>query len=147
MWGTASLYLPSEPYINTFHTLTHPYLVGRSMVFGHIPMVHTCSLMCTSHIDMTAHTPAFFLPSWVLLIYIWSTAQLGIASFHTFGAMPVGQSPIHILTGFMIAQLQWSSVRHPHHAMCYHLAITVGRCCAMNCVADVIATMIVAKWG
>ena len=32
---------------------------GRSMVVGHVPMVHTCSLMCTNHIDMIAHTLAF----------------------------------------------------------------------------------------
>ena len=42
------------------------------MVVGHILMVHTYSLMFTNHIDMTAHTPAF-LPSWVPLIYMWST--------------------------------------------------------------------------
>ena len=40
MWGSASLFLPSEPHIYSFHTLTHSYLVGRSMVIGHIPMVH-----------------------------------------------------------------------------------------------------------
>ena len=41
----------------TFHTLTHLYLVDRSMVVGYILMVHMCSLMCTNHIDMTAHPP------------------------------------------------------------------------------------------
>ena len=68
------------------------------MVVGHIPMVHTCSLMCINHIDMTAHTSAFLL-SWVPLIYMWSAAQLGMVMYHTFGAMSVGQSPIHVLTG------------------------------------------------
>ena len=42
-----------------FHTVTHSYLVGRSMMVGHILMAHTCSLMCTNHIDMIAHTLAF----------------------------------------------------------------------------------------
>ena len=102
MWGSTSLYLPSEPCIYTFHTLTHSYLVGRSMVVGHILTVHTCSLMCTNHIDTTAYTPAFLL-SQVPLVYMWSTAQLGIVSYHTFGAMPVGWSPIHVLTRLMIA--------------------------------------------
>ena len=32
---------------------------GRSMVVGHVPKVHTCSFMCTNHINMTAHTLAF----------------------------------------------------------------------------------------
>ena len=57
--GSDSLCLPSEPHISSFHALEHSYLVGRSMVVGHILMVHTCSLMCTNHIDMTAHIPAF----------------------------------------------------------------------------------------
>ena len=36
--------------------LHSPYCTsGRSMVVGHVPMVHTC----TNHIDVTAHTPAF----------------------------------------------------------------------------------------
>ena len=61
---------------------THSYLVGRSMVVGHIPMVHTCSLMCTNHMKMMAHTPAFLL-SWVPLVYKWSTAQLDIVRYHT----------------------------------------------------------------
>ena len=56
MLGSASLYLPSELHIYSFHTLTHSYLVCRSMVVGNILMVHTCSLMCTNHIDMI-HTP------------------------------------------------------------------------------------------
>ena len=30
------------------------------MVVGHVLMVHTCSFICTNHIDMIAHTPAFF---------------------------------------------------------------------------------------
>ena len=33
--------------------------VDRSKVVGHILMDHTCSFMCTSHIDMTVHNPAF----------------------------------------------------------------------------------------
>ena len=48
------------------------------MVVGHILMIHTCSLICPNHIEMTAHTPAFFtelgtthmLTFRVLLIYI-----------------------------------------------------------------------------
>ena len=41
------------------HTHTHMVTVDRSMVVGHVPTVHTCSFMCTNHIDMIAHTPAF----------------------------------------------------------------------------------------
>ena len=67
---------------------THSRLVGRSMVVGHILTVHTCSLICTNHIDMAAHTPAFILLSWVPLIYMWSAAQLGIVMYHTLEQCP-----------------------------------------------------------
>ena len=40
-------------------TRTHSLTVDRSTVVGHILMDHTCSFMCTSHIDMTVHNPAF----------------------------------------------------------------------------------------
>ena len=42
-----------------WHSLTHSFMADRRMVVGHVPMDHTCSFMCTSHIDMTAHNPAF----------------------------------------------------------------------------------------
>ena len=70
-------------------------------------------LMCTNFIDMTAHTAAFFAELGTTYIYIyiyvcvcvcvWNAAQLVIVMHHTFGAMSVGQSPIHVLTGLMIA--------------------------------------------
>ena len=41
------------------HTHSHMVTADRSMVVGYVPTVHTCSFMCTSHIDMIAHTPAF----------------------------------------------------------------------------------------
>ena len=40
-------------------THAHSLTVDRSTVVGHIPMDHMCSFMCTSHIDMTVHNPAF----------------------------------------------------------------------------------------
>ena len=40
-------------------TPTYSLMVHRSMVVGHIPMDHMCSFMCTNHIDMTVHNPAF----------------------------------------------------------------------------------------
>ena len=46
---------PSTQHILLLHSL----VVDRSMVVGHVPMDHTCSFMCTSHIDMTAHNPVF----------------------------------------------------------------------------------------
>ena len=78
MWHSASLYLPSEPCIYTFDTLTHSYLVGRSMVVG-IFRWSTCSLMCTNQIDMTAHTPAFFTKLGTtaghnLISHLWNNA-------------------------------------------------------------------------
>ena len=39
--------------------LLHSLMVDRSMGVGHVLMDHMCSFMCTSHIDMTAHNPAF----------------------------------------------------------------------------------------
>ena len=46
------------------HSLTHSLMADRSSVVGHVPMDHTCSFMCASHRDMTAHNLAFFM-SWV----------------------------------------------------------------------------------
>ena len=40
-------------------TRAHSLTVDRSTVVGHILMDHMCSFMCTSHIDMTVHNPAF----------------------------------------------------------------------------------------
>ena len=50
----------------SWHSLTHSHLADRSMVVGHVLMDYTCSFMSTSHIDMTAHNPAFFT-GWVAL--------------------------------------------------------------------------------
>ena len=55
---------------HTFTHFTYSYLVGRSMVVGHNLMFHTCSLMCTNHMDMTAHTPAVFTKSGTTHIYM-----------------------------------------------------------------------------
>ena len=66
---------PSWPVFLTLEEL-------ETLWFGMNPMVHRWSLMCTNHIDMTAHTPAF-LPSQVPLIYMCSAAQLGIVTYHT----------------------------------------------------------------
>ena len=30
------------------------------MVVGHVLMVHTCSFMCTNHVDMIGHTQSFY---------------------------------------------------------------------------------------
>ena len=41
------------------HSHIHSLIVDRSSVVGHVWMDHTCSFMCTNHIDMTPHSPAF----------------------------------------------------------------------------------------
>ena len=48
------------------HSLTHSIMADRRIVVGHVPTDNTCSFMCTNHIDMTTHNPAFFM-SWVAL--------------------------------------------------------------------------------
>ena len=51
------------------------------MVVGHILMDHTCSLMCTNHRDMTAHTPDFLTKSGTNHIYVeHSTARHSLIS-------------------------------------------------------------------
>ena len=60
--STSLLFDPSPQHFLHIHSL----IVDRSMVVGHVPTDHMCSFMCTSHIDMTAHNPAFFT-SWVAL--------------------------------------------------------------------------------
>ena len=70
-WGayrSASLMCHRSSFSQAFsachsHTHSHMVIVDRSMVVGHVLTVHTCSFMCTNHIDMIAHTPAFFT-SW-----------------------------------------------------------------------------------
>ena len=59
-WRVAppSICLQSQTF-TCFYALTHSYVVHRGMVVGHIPRVHTCSLMCANHIDMIIQTPAF----------------------------------------------------------------------------------------
>ena len=63
-WGAYSLLSHARQCL-FFHLAlvgsTHAHLltVDRSTVVGHIPTDHMCSFMCTSHIDMTVHNPAF----------------------------------------------------------------------------------------
>ena len=52
------LFLSFDPSAQQF-LLLHSLLVDRSTVVGHVPIDHTCSFMCTSHIDMAAHNLAF----------------------------------------------------------------------------------------
>ena len=52
--------MPSNNCLQCSHTYTHLFMIDRSMVVGHVPTVHTCSFMCTNHIDMIAHTSAFY---------------------------------------------------------------------------------------
>ena len=47
---------------------------------------------------MTAHTPDFLTMLGTTHIYVEHSTM----SYHTFGAMLVGQSPIHVLTGLNI---------------------------------------------
>ena len=42
------------------HTHSHMVTADRSMVVVHVPMVHTCSFMCTNHIDMIATPQPFY---------------------------------------------------------------------------------------
>ena len=48
-------------HLHCCHSHTHSHMVAadRSMVVGHVPTVHRCSFVCTYHIDMIVHTPAF----------------------------------------------------------------------------------------
>ena len=63
-WGayrSAILYeaVPLSFGLSMQHSFTHSLMADRSMVVGHVLMVHICSFMCTSHIGMTAHALAF----------------------------------------------------------------------------------------
>ena len=58
--------------------------------------------MCTIHIDMIAHTLAFFTESGTTRIYV-ECSTAGPSHVSHYGAMPAGRSPIHVLTGLMIA--------------------------------------------
>ena len=74
----------------------------EALWLGMNPMVHRWSLMCANHIDMIAHTPAFFTESGTTHIYV-ECSTAGPSHISHYGAMPAGWSPIHVLTGLMIA--------------------------------------------
>ena len=59
---SASARQPGETQCFCIHFIAPPTILqsGRNMVVGHVPMIHTCSFMCTNHIDMIAYTPAFY---------------------------------------------------------------------------------------
>ena len=61
--------------------------------------------MCANHIDMIAHTPAFFMELGTTRIYV-ECSTAGPSHVSHYGVMPAGWSPIHVLTGLMIAYLQ-----------------------------------------
>ena len=61
-------------------------------------MVHRWSLMCTNHIDMTAHTHAFYTKLGTTHIYV-ECSTTGPSHLSHYGAMLAGWSPIHVLTG------------------------------------------------
>ena len=66
------------------------------------PMIHRLSLIGTNYIDMTRHTPAFFTESGTTHIYV-ECSIAGPSDISYYGAMLVGWSPIHVLTGVLIA--------------------------------------------
>ena len=74
----------------------------EALWLGVNPTVHRWSLMCTNHIDITAHTPAFFTESGTTHIYVKCSRAVPSQVSH-YGAMPVVRSPIHILTGLVTA--------------------------------------------
>ena len=58
--------------------------------------------MCANHIDMIAHTPAFFTKLGTTCIHV-ECSTAGPSNVSHYGAMLAGQSPIHVLTGLVIA--------------------------------------------
>ena len=65
-------------------------------------LVHRWTLMSTNHMDMTAHTPAFFTELCTTHIYV-ECSTAGPSHISHYGAMLAGWSPTHVLTGLMIA--------------------------------------------
>ena len=97
--GEYTAVLPHIVHSTLSHFPSHPVYLTleelETLWFGVSLMVCRWPLMCTNHIDMTAHTPAF-LSSWVRLVYIYiyiyiymcvcvcvSAAQMGIVTYHT----------------------------------------------------------------
>ena len=54
-WGNTSFSFG----LSMQHSFSHSLMADRSMVIGHVLIIHTYSFMCTSHIVMTAHILAF----------------------------------------------------------------------------------------
>ena len=117
----------------------HSLMADRSMVVGHVPMDHTCSFMCTSHIEMTAHIPAFL---WVgehygNLLYAHMTyvmAEHTRCQSHPLAATSMSQMVTHPSTNqaqshltsvirlWIVTPCQWGSSWHEHgyfiHSCC-----------------------------
>ena len=87
----------------THFTLTHSHLVGKSMVVGHILMVHTCSFnVHQSHRPDSRHPSLLFTKLGITHIYV-DHSTVGIVMYAIpMGAIPFGWSPIHVLTRLMI---------------------------------------------
>ena len=49
----------SNNHLQCCHTYTHSFMIDRSTVVKHVLTVDRCSVMCTNHIDMIAHTQTF----------------------------------------------------------------------------------------
>ena len=116
-WGGAtSSHLNSQGSIQGCCLIWHTHLVKplaitclsfvleelEALWLGTNLTVHRWSLMCANHIDMIAHTPAFFTESGTTHIYV-ECSTAGPSHVSHYGAMLAGQSPIHVLTGLMIA--------------------------------------------
>ena len=67
--GPPSICLHSHTFYS-FHILTHSYLVGRSMVVGHIPMVHTFFNVHQSHRSDSTHPSLFYRVGYHSYIYM-----------------------------------------------------------------------------
>ena len=84
----------------------------EALWLGVIQWSHRWSLMCMNHIDMITH-PSLFTKLGTTCMYV-ECSTAGPSHVSLYEAMPAGWSPIHVLTRLMIAQLQWSSIRHLH---------------------------------
>ena len=83
-----------------------------SLIFGRVEalwlgmnlMVHRWSLMGANHIGMIAHTPAYLGCTELGTTHIYvECSTAGPSHVSHYGAMPAEWSPIHVLTGLMIA--------------------------------------------
>ena len=140
-------------YPSSDQALCHSFVRGSYLLPSQLPGEHTghkATSRCNEPI-WNAHYSSIFHHCQVPILHLgevrhmWSShlaqgcySTAGCSHVSHYGAMPAGWSPIHVLTGLMIAWLHGSSIRCLHLAMCLnkdvHSSVVLGTVCQIKLI-------------